>query len=172
MAAQAVLNSVGQPQIPPKELAPYQYYVQIAHSANTNIQNYAQTYGTDTGTIKPRDDWAQPSGQSREPFGPSAQTAAYYRHDYIKLKLGKPATRSCTKSFQLHVFHFNLTHFNQTINAMTEQTTAFIPPSVSFEKSYASTTYHSPVPSSIAEDLTVPCILGVDEAGRGPVIGK
>lgn len=55
---------------------------------------------------------------------------------------------------------------------MATEKQAYIPPSVPVEQSYHSTTYHSPIPKFIAEDLSAPCILGVDEAGRGPVIGK
>ncbi|QIX02427.1 hypothetical protein AMS68_007944 [Peltaster fructicola] len=32
-------------------------------------------------------------------------------------------------------------------------------------------TYHSPIPKTVADDMSVECVLGVDEAGRGPVLG-
>jgi ribonuclease H2 subunit A len=32
-------------------------------------------------------------------------------------------------------------------------------------------THHTPVPKVVRGDLAVECVLGVDEAGRGPVLG-
>lgn len=32
-------------------------------------------------------------------------------------------------------------------------------------------THHAPIPSLIQGDLSTECVLGVDEAGRGPVLG-
>ena len=36
----------------------------------------------------------------------------------------------------------------------------------------ASYTHHSAVPENITHDLSTECVLGVDEAGRGPVLGN
>ena len=32
-------------------------------------------------------------------------------------------------------------------------------------------THHSSIPHALAQDLSTECVLGVDEAGRGPVLG-
>ena len=49
----------------------------------------------------------------------------------------------------------------------------FIAPSISekellFGRSY---THHSAIPETIVNDPNIECVLGVDEAGRGPVLG-
>ncbi|CDK29436.1 unnamed protein product [Kuraishia capsulata CBS 1993] len=47
----------------------------------------------------------------------------------------------------------------------------FIPPSVTIPVSDATHTYCSPVPQQILDNPEEECLLGVDEAGRGPVLG-
>jgi ribonuclease H2 subunit A len=62
----------------------------------------------------------------------------------------------------------------QEIEQETPPSDVFMAPSICKSdiisgKSYS---HFSPIPSQIADDMSKECVLGVDEAGRGPVLGK
>ena len=62
---------------------------------------------------------------------------------------------------------------SQDIAQETPAQDVFIAPSI-HEQSIlagASYTHHSAVPEVVTQNLSTECILGVDEAGRGPVLG-
>ncbi|KAF1827327.1 uncharacterized protein K489DRAFT_329943 [Dissoconium aciculare CBS 342.82] len=49
----------------------------------------------------------------------------------------------------------------------------FMPPSIDNKKTISgeSYTHHSAIPELLQNDMSIECVLGVDEAGRGPVLG-
>lgn len=62
---------------------------------------------------------------------------------------------------------------SQDIVQETPAPDIFIAPSIHSDDILAgrSYTHHTPIPSSIFQDPSTECVLGVDEAGRGPVLG-
>lgn len=63
---------------------------------------------------------------------------------------------------------------SQDIAQETPAQDVFIPPSIHDEDIQRGTSYthHSAIPKTLVEDMSIECCLGVDEAGRGPVLGK
>ena len=63
---------------------------------------------------------------------------------------------------------------NADIEQETPAAGTFQPPSLkSRELEYgASYGHYSPLPNALIHDISSECVLGVDEAGRGPVLGK
>lgn len=63
---------------------------------------------------------------------------------------------------------------SQAIEQETPADDVFIPPSINQNQILAgfSYTHHTAIPEAIADDMSIECVLGVDEAGRGPVLGS
>jgi ribonuclease H2 subunit A len=67
----------------------------------------------------------------------------------------------------------NLTTATMAAENSQDASAVFQPPSVVLDSitQGQSYTHMSAVPNSVQEDMSTECVLGIDEAGRGPVLG-
>ena len=63
---------------------------------------------------------------------------------------------------------------NTDIALETPSVGTFRPPSITSKELEHGTSYgyYSPLPDVLMRDMSTECVLGVDEAGRGPVLGE
>ena len=68
----------------------------------------------------------------------------------------------------------DIPHESQDIAKETPPDNVFVAPSIDRRRVLAGKSYShfSPLPEVLSNDMDTECVLGIDEAGRGPVLGR
>lgn len=138
----------------------------------TVVGEYATTLNRDVSWIE----WSPDDAKQNKPYRLFLNTLSVKPRHHLRAptRLPRFSFRYISRSGSLTMEEDTLQDLaSQDINQETTAQDVFIAPSI-HERAIlagASYTYHSAIPEGIAQDPSSECVLGVDEAGRGPVLG-